>query len=325
MSSSNDYGDTVAANVIDIDSARTAVSAVQRRWSDHSIATKAEAKDFGVRKRTALYAELAIAFRVASQLLEKGNEALFDAILAENGMERDKRRGINPYSTVVRLLFNGDRSAYKYAASFRHMRDQNIDWEGVVTYLEHYGLAKTERSDRAKYSAGDPDEVIKQARLREFISVMPGYGWVSTKALASNVPHEGGQLVALWGIVRAGQIEVRGSLPVPTKKVVAHVLKEANERVADVEAEKAEQQRLYEQKVELWREQHEQMDSAAEALNDAGFHKDAARCEANKLNGEERYEQRKIDRELLADKAVKQAIDARTIEFPMPRKERTEI
>lgn len=123
----------------DIKTSLATIEGFRDGWVQSKGARAKENKAFAANKRDKLYRTIQAAYIIAADLMKPSNKALLDELLARHGLKRDKRKGSNPWVATVNLLFGSwveakgvkprsfqvDRSAWKYAASFRFFDEHN--------------------------------------------------------------------------------------------------------------------------------------------------------------------------------------------------------
>jgi hypothetical protein len=200
-----------------------------------------QAKSIATGKREYLYGAIQEAYCIGSELRLPENRGVLDKLLSEHGLSTEVREGTNPWMPITNLLFGRwvtgekggryfevDKSAKKYAVSFRYFEEHQWEPELVADNLrdpktgklnsfgkldgkQQRGLVGTEKWGRHEHRSDDPDEGAEEFG-RDVL-------WSLGKPLAiirghfNNHAHDTNQYVALWGIHRGGdQLAVYGEM-----------------------------------------------------------------------------------------------------------------
>lgn len=256
---------TITAETLD-----KAVSDFHHKWLEGERKTKAAIESFQVNLREKLYERLAHAFGVASAImkLDSVDPKPLDDILKNVGFKRDARSGSNPWVTVVNLLFaikveSGElvrsKSAYKYAAVFRHLSEQKIHFSKAAAYISSYthsrhgsallGMEAADRwvhkrtdeeteDERALSSEEQVDAMGVNAGAKKYLQNIEPFGSIDKSVLGSQ-PIENGQLFVLWGRFSDGEVKIYGELPQFSQKV-SPFLNQLDQKFAKLAVQKAE-------------------------------------------------------------------------------------
>jgi hypothetical protein len=330
--------------ITDLESARHAVEQVQRGWASHTTWVEEETATFSANKRERLYAQLASAYSVGLRLIEATAEPLFLQLYKDAfKKEPDNRPGVNPWAARVQLLFGHwelddegkrkfvpDRSAWKYSKSFRNFADSNLTPSEALQRLVagKITLQKAERDDAARHAAGDPDEVVKMARFREFVRYMPRRAKVPNSLPGSDpkAPRAAGQLGAFWGIyTNDHNFEIIGQLPINEKVIFNHAVKQASDHKDEVEERKANEAKRDEFHDEWFSRDESNAVAAYTALTDAGLPEEAEAALAKNptVGFADSHERRRSREEMLADAATEHAKQVVYPEPEAPAEEKT--
>lgn len=198
-----------------------------------------------VNNRKALYQTIQDGYIIASELMLPQNAAELARLLAKHGLQ-PARGNSNPWMPITNLLFGSwvrgkdttrktfrpDRSAKKYANSFRYfaeseweatrIREILIDENGIENRIgKHFGkgLVGTERADIYQHRKEEQDERDKhrKAQVKRFWE--GGLGFIpagnASRELLATLPAQDWQFVALWGVKMGTDIMLYGPLPTP--------------------------------------------------------------------------------------------------------------
>lgn len=207
------------------------VTEFQEGFADETKLIAFQSKKLSATKRETTYGMIQQGYCIAQELMLPESQQAVDELLATHGLTRDKRKGTNPWMAVTNLLFGrwkttskgltyfeADKSAKKYAASFRYFHDEKWDAETIAFELGRFtskkcgkGLVATERLDREKHRAKDPDDIRVQVN-RDWL-------WNNGTALAT-IPiekltpraREEFEYVAFWGVRDGTDINIFGEL-----------------------------------------------------------------------------------------------------------------
>jgi len=244
----------VSITISDIEAGSALVESFRDEWVQGKKAQRWENKIFASNKRAKLYQTIQTAYGIAAELMKPENEAVLLALLAKHGLKRDERKGSNPWVAPVNLLFGtwveakgvksrafkADRSAWKYAASFRFFHEHRWPHNEIAERLANHtsnflgksqfgkGLIATQKEDAYRHSRDDADVQDDNNQLKRFIArALPIAELPKHDALIN----DGGErrFVALWGIVVDQTVLVYGELPKRSGAVLAQALKAARE------------------------------------------------------------------------------------------------
>lgn len=245
----------MSITISDIQSGIAAVEGFRDGLRSKQNALRERNRTFSANKRDMLYLNIQDAYKVALQLMKAENEDVLNALLARNGLKRDNRKGSNPWVAPVNLLFGKwvktqragagvskpDRSAWKYAASFRYFYEH--DWQATEIAAQlgkHHPrglggrrpfgreLVATQKEDAFKHGKQDANTQDHNKALKRFVERALPLAEVDKHAALINDGVKR-QFVALWGIVLDGKVHVFGELPNRAEGVLSHALKAAGE------------------------------------------------------------------------------------------------
>lgn len=209
-----------------------------------------ENRVFSANKRDNLYQRIAAAYGIANQL--HSDTDLLDFVLKEHGLKRDARKGTNPWVPCVNVLFgkwkeadksgakrkdrtfNPDRSAWKYASTFRYLGEHQVQPDKAYEYISEFnmraygkGLIGIQKADKDAFGSIVPEQPDEIDDLRFFLEKAEPVDVSNVHELLAGAPVESGEFIAVWGHVVEGKLRLFGALPKGGRKAASRAAIEA--------------------------------------------------------------------------------------------------
>ena len=205
------------------------VAEFQEDYANEMVGFAVQARDLSTGKREYLYSAIQEAYCIGSELMLPENKQVLDKLLVAHSLPTEVREGTNRWMPITNLLFGKwvtsektgarsfevDKSAKKYAVSFRYFEDHEWEPELVADKLRdphtgklnsfgkldgkiQRGLVGTEKWGRYEHREDDPDE--RATETGRDVLWSKGKPLAIIKGHLNNHPHDRGQYVALWGV-----------------------------------------------------------------------------------------------------------------------------